>query len=144
MVRSYNWANGGAADAGAVTWLSGAGPFTGVVSASNSLVGSAAGDLAGYAMVAALSDGNYVVHSPFWDNGGTLDAGAVTPADGSFGAGGPILAQNSVLGTVAAAGNSMVFGYDAARRRVAVGRPASNRVNLITVPTQLIFADGFE
>jgi YD repeat-containing protein len=144
VVRSYNWANGGAADAGAVTWLSGAEPFTGVVSASNSLVGSAAGDLAGYAMVAALSDGNYVVHSPFWDNGGTLDAGAVTPADGSFGASGPILAQNSVLGTVAAAGNSMVFGYDAARRRVAVGRPASNRVTLITVPTQLIFADGFE
>lgn len=144
VVRSYNWANGGVTGAGAVSWLSGAEPFTGVVSASNSLVGSSVGDLAGYAMVAALSDGNYVVHSPFWDNASILDAGAVTPADGSYGASGPILAQNSVLGTVASAGNSMVFGYDAARRQLAVGRPASNRVTLITVPPQLIFADGFE
>jgi hypothetical protein len=107
-------------------------------------VGSTAVDNVGYATVEALGDGNYVVHSWVWDNGGILDAGAVTPADGTFGASGPILAQNSVLGTVAFAGDSMVFGYDPARRQLAVGRPASNRVTLITVPPQLIFADGFE
>jgi hypothetical protein len=144
VVRSYNWANGGAAGAGAVTWLSGAAPYTGPVSASNSLVGSTPGDNVGYDTVTALSDGNYVVHSWIWDNGGLVDAGAVTPADGTFGASGPLLAQNSVLGTVAARGDSMVFGYDPARRRLAVGRPASNLVTLITVPTQLIFTDGFE
>jgi hypothetical protein len=144
VVRSENWANGGAAAAGAVTWLNGAAPFTGVVAASNSLVGSTAGDLVGLGTVTALSDGVYVVHSPFWDNASILDAGSVTPADGGYGASGPILAQNSVLGTVESAGNTMVFGYDAARRQLAVGRPASNRVTLITVPTQLIFADGFE
>jgi hypothetical protein len=52
--------------------------------------------------------------------------------------------QSSVLGTVAFGGGTMAHGYDAARRQLAVGRPASNRVTLITVPTQLIFADGFE
>jgi len=144
VVRSDNWANGGAAAAGAVTWLDGAAPITGVISPLNSLVGSTPGDSVGSAAVEVLGDGNYVVHSAVWDNDGIVDAGAVTPADGSYGASGPIVGQTSVLGTVAFGGSTMVYGYDPARRQLAVGRPASNRVTLITVPAQLIFADGFE
>ena len=43
--------------------------ITGAVSAANSLVGSTAGDQVGYDGVTALSNGNYVVSSPDWDNG---------------------------------------------------------------------------
>ena len=48
VVRSPDWDNGAAADAGAVTWGSGTTGITGTVSAANSLVGSTAGDQVGY------------------------------------------------------------------------------------------------
>ncbi|MFO0880921.1 MAG: hypothetical protein U0840_26655 [Gemmataceae bacterium] len=51
---------------------------TGVVSASNSLVGSTTNDLVGSGGVTVLSNGNYVVTGTSWDNGGLSDAGAVT------------------------------------------------------------------
>ncbi|MFA6539646.1 MAG: filamentous hemagglutinin N-terminal domain-containing protein, partial [Negativicutes bacterium] len=47
IVRSGNWDNGSATDAGAVTWGSGTAGVTGEVSAANSLVGSHAGDQVG-------------------------------------------------------------------------------------------------
>jgi hypothetical protein len=65
-------------DAGAVTWENGIGGITGVVSALNSLVGTTASDQVGYGGVTALSNGNYVVRSPAWDNGPVVSAGAVT------------------------------------------------------------------
>ena len=65
VVRSYNWDNG----AGAVTWGSGTAGVSGVVSSDNSLVGSTANDNVGYDGVTALTNGNYVVISPYWDNG---------------------------------------------------------------------------
>ena len=71
------WDNGAATDAGAVTWGSGTAGVSGVVSAANSLVGSTANDQVGYGGVTALSNGNYVVRSPAWDNGAATDAGAV-------------------------------------------------------------------
>ena len=48
VVASPNWSNpAGSSTVGAVTWASGASGLSGVVSTSNSLVGSASGDLAG-------------------------------------------------------------------------------------------------
>jgi hypothetical protein len=48
----------------------------GVVSSSNSLVGSTAGDNVGG--VAALTNGSYVVFSSNWDAGTITNVGAVT------------------------------------------------------------------
>ena len=69
VVSSPNWTNGAAADAGAVTWGSGTAGVSGPVSAANSLVGSTANDGVGGDGVTALSNGNYVVSSPNWNNG---------------------------------------------------------------------------
>ena len=60
-------------DAGAVTWGNGTSGTTGVVSAANSLVGSTADDQVGGDYwdggVIMLTNGNYVVSIPQWDNG---------------------------------------------------------------------------
>ena len=45
------------------------------------LTGTAAGDQVGSSGVTVLSNGNYVVRSPDWDNGAVADAGAVTWGD---------------------------------------------------------------
>ena len=48
-----------------------------------------------------LEGGNYVVSSPFWDNGAAPDAGAVTFGSGTTGVTGPVSATNSLVGTTA-------------------------------------------
>ncbi len=102
VVRSPSWSNGAVPLAGAVTWGDGTGGVVGVVSAANSLVGSSATDQVGASAVAALSNGNYVVPSPVWDNAvfAVTDVGAVTWCSGTGGGTGPIHAGNSLLGTV--------------------------------------------
>ncbi len=75
VVRSPNWDNGTAVDAGAVTWGSGTSGVSGVVSVANSLVGSTSYDRVGEYGVTSLSNGNYTVSSSRWDNGGIADAG---------------------------------------------------------------------
>jgi hypothetical protein len=103
IVASPNWDNGAVVDAGAVTWGNGTSGVTGVVSTANSLVGSQNGDQVGsnYSRVgvAALTNGNYVVSSPFWDNGAVVDAGAVTWGNGSTGVTGVVSAANSLIGS---------------------------------------------
>jgi hypothetical protein len=100
VMRSPDWDNGDAANAGAVTWGNGSTGVTGVVSGANSLVGTIAGDLVG-ADVVALSNGNYVVSSPYWHNGDAADAGAATWGSGGTGVSGPVSVDNSVIGTTA-------------------------------------------
>ena len=110
LVLSPQWTNpaNGAAYAGAVTFGSGATGATGTVSPANSRVGSSAGDQVGGAIsginnITILTNGNYVVTSPYWDNtaNNAADAGAVF-----FG-----LATAPITGTVAAA-NSLVGRRD--------------------------------
>ncbi len=99
LVDSPNWDYG----LGAVTWGSGATGVAGTISAANSLVGSIAGDDVGfgghpgYLGVTVLSNGNYVVESPYWDNG----LGAVTWGSGATGVAGTISAANSLVGSAA-------------------------------------------
>ena len=69
---------------GAVSFGTGAAGLAGVVSSSNSLVGSSAQDKVG-ANVVELSGSNYAVASPEWDNGAAVNAGAVTWGSGSSG-----------------------------------------------------------
>jgi len=91
-VASPNW-NGAI---GAATWGNGSTGTTGVVSSSNSLVGSTAGDSVGSA-ITALSNGNYVVASPNWN--GTI--GAATWGNGSTGTTGTVSSSNSLVGSTA-------------------------------------------
>lgn len=101
VVISFGWANGGAAQAGAVTWRDGSGPGGAVVSAANSMVGTSAGDRLGSGGVLPLGNGNYVVGSPNWSNGSAVNAGAVTWGNGLGGTAGPVSAANSLVGTTA-------------------------------------------
>ncbi|CAG0929332.1 hypothetical protein TFLX_01259 [Thermoflexales bacterium] len=104
IVSSPWWDNGAATDAGAVTWGSGTTGITGVVSVTNSLVGNTADDMIGYGIfdeydgVTPLSNGNYVVSSPAWDNGATANAGAATWGDGTTGITGVVSITNSLVG----------------------------------------------
>jgi len=98
VVVSASWDNGATIDAGAVTWGDGVSGTTGTISAANSLVGSATGDLAS-AHVTALTNGHFVLNSPGWDNGAVADAGAVTWGNGFSATAGVISATNSLVGS---------------------------------------------
>ena len=93
VIASPKWANGSNKRAGAVTWSKGTTSLTGVVSSSNSLVGSLTDDNVGW-NVATLSNGNYVVASPDWNN----SAGAATWGNGLAGTSGIVSANNSIVG----------------------------------------------
>jgi hypothetical protein len=99
VVVSTYWDNGAQGNAGAVTWGSGTTGVSGVVSAANSLVGSALGDFVGNGGVTALANGNYVVGSPAWNNGALYGVGAVTWGSGTTGVSGVVSASNSLVGS---------------------------------------------
>ena len=46
-----------------------------------------------------MSNGNYVVCSPYWDNAGVATAGAVTWGNGSSEVSGVVASSNSLIGT---------------------------------------------
>jgi hypothetical protein len=90
VVSSPGWNN----FTGAVTWVSEVSGISGRVSTDNSLVGSQAGDRVGN-YIAPLSNGNYVVASPYWNN----NVGAVTWVNGASGLIAQVSASNSLVGT---------------------------------------------
>ena len=98
VVSSY-WSNGTMYNAGAVTWGSGTAGVKGVVSSSNSLIGSSADDRIGSGGVTALSNGNYLTFSPSWDNGTIADVGALTWSSGMVGVTGAVSSDNSLVGS---------------------------------------------
>jgi hypothetical protein len=95
VVQTLTFNNGSATRAGAVTWCNGTTGTTGVVSAANSLVGTTADDYIGY-YITPLTNGNYVVSSPYWDNGAVKDAGAVTWCNGASACTGVVSVANSL------------------------------------------------
>ena len=100
VVNSDYWHNG-ASQSGAVTWGNGATGTFGPVSETNSLVGSPEGGEVGYPRGAIpLTNGNYVVCSPFWIYNGA-SVGAATWADGTTGISGLITPANSLVGSTA-------------------------------------------
>jgi hypothetical protein len=82
------------AQRGAVTWESGTTGIRGIVSETNSLVGSNPGDYVGNNII-ALSNGNYVVTNPYWNS----QRGAATWGNGSTGTSGTISEANSLIGS---------------------------------------------
>jgi Repeat of unknown function (DUF5650)/Secretion system C-terminal sorting domain len=101
VVRSIFWDNGAATDAAAITWGNGATGISGVINSGNSLIGNSAGDLLGNGGMTVLNNGNYVISSPDWDNGATLNAGAVTWGNGTTGISGVVSSGNSLVGSTA-------------------------------------------
>jgi len=100
VVSSSAWNNGSIVGAGAVTWGDGSVGTTGIVSASNSIVGSHTNDQVGTSTI-PLTNGNYVTHTKFWDNTGAVDAGAVTWGNGTVGTFGVVGNGNSITGLTA-------------------------------------------
>jgi hypothetical protein len=91
VVCSKNW-NG---KRGAVTWGNGSTGISGIVSSSNSLIGSIVGDYVGNDGIIVLSNGNYVVSSKNWNG----DRGAATWGNGSIGISGAVSSSNSLIGS---------------------------------------------
>ena len=68
VVLSHNWnLPSGASRVGAATLVNGVTGLTGIVSASNSLIGSNTNDFVGSNGILPLTNGNYVVLSPSWE-----------------------------------------------------------------------------
>ncbi len=109
VVGSPNWGNPSRpiTSVGAATFCSGVTGCVGIVSSSNSLVGSTFDDRVGSNGVTALTNGNYVVNSSGWDNPApaTANAGAATFCDGTTGCVGAVSSSNSLTGLTA--GNSV-------------------------------------
>ena len=98
LVFSPYWSNGYAQYAGAVTWCSIELGCDGVVSGSNSLVGDQWDDQVGSGGITVFTNGNYIVHSTFWDNGKLVDVGAITWCSGEAGCTGTVSSDNSLVG----------------------------------------------
>jgi Repeat of unknown function (DUF5650) len=107
-------------DVGAVAWGNGSTGSTGVIGASNALIGARARDGLG-STVTTLPNGNYVAVFPRWDASSSVpDVGAVAWGNGSSGSVGVLSAANSLVGvreydtagsggvTVLSAGNYVV------------------------------------
>ncbi|HKP11577.1 MAG TPA: hypothetical protein VJZ91_05680, partial [Blastocatellia bacterium] len=155
VVSSPNWANGGSSRVGAVTWGNGATGTSGIVSPSNSLVGSTEFDSVGVRGVTALTNGNYVVSSPVWDNGAVSTAGAATWGNGATGTVGVVSAANSLVGglndlvslngvTALANGNYVVItsgwrnGADSGAGAVTWGNGATGTSGLVSAANSLV------
>lgn len=127
VIGSPAWSGG----RGASTWASSATGITGVISASNSLVGTNPGDRVGRNH--QRTGDNYLVLSPDWNS----ESGAVTWAQGSKGVKGVVDAQNSVLGNTPDAqmsGGLVVATFNAHQGSVIVRRPADNMVTVLRAP----------
>jgi hypothetical protein len=83
---------------GAVTWANGLTGIAGVISSSNSLVGTSPLDFIGEQFM--ISDDHYVVISPHYNNGTITDAGAATLGSTVSGFVGEITGCNSILGEI--------------------------------------------
>jgi filamentous hemagglutinin family protein len=148
VVQSSNWDNGATTDASAITWGSGTTGITGVVSASNSLVGTNSNDQLGSLGITELTNGNFVVISPKWGN----NRGAVTWGSGTQGVAGAVSATNSLVGatandevgsegvTVLTNGNYVVSSTKWSNSRGAVtwGSGINGVIGLVTASNSLV------
>jgi len=97
VVVSAGWGTVTAPFAGAVTFGDMHAGVSGIVSERNSLVGSSLLDAVG--VVVPLTNGDYVVAAPAWDDGALADVGAVVACDGRIGARGFIDRTRSLAGS---------------------------------------------
>lgn len=114
VINSRSW-NG---NFGAMTWAHGDTGFPGgavtIAGSGNSFVGSSSNDFL-LGLVYPLSNGNYLVFLPRWDNTSlaATDAGAVAWGNGFTGSAGVISSSNALVGTQAS--DQVGFGAGAPR-----------------------------
>ena len=152
VVKSYEWRNPGDSTnydgRGAATFVNGVTGLTGAVSASNSLVGSVGGDSVGL-FITALTNGNYVVGSYQWNNGGAADVGAATFGSGTSGVSGVISASNSLIGsntgdyvgfgmTALTNGNYVVNGYQSSGGSATFGDGTKGITGKVSASNSLV------
>ena len=147
VVSNFNWTNGSIANVGAATWGNGTTGITGLISSSNSLVGSTTSDIVGGALstynnIKALANGNYVVSSPYWDNGTIVNAGALTMGNGTTGVAGIITDCNSVKGVISDGGINMSYAFNPIYNYLVVSRHVNNVVTISfgTLPAPIVTA----
>ncbi|MEO7432964.1 MAG: hypothetical protein ABIR62_13265 [Dokdonella sp.] len=100
VVKDQNWHDERGVPVGSATHVSGTSGLVGRVSTQNSLVGTNDGDFA-QSRITALTNGNYVVHTPYRDAGALADVGASTWCDGKAGCVGPLSEAISLQGSIA-------------------------------------------
>lgn len=110
VVSQFDWRNAAGDTVGAATLADGTIGITGLIDPAKSLTGSTDGDSVSGFGATALTNGNYIVASPGWDNGELIDAGAVTWQSGTAATGAIVSADNSLVGgtAVARVGNAGV------------------------------------
>lgn len=153
LLTTPSWDKGALVDAGALTWLDGRLPTSGVVTAANSFTGTISGDKPGVTVdmfdnlllsTREQADGMYYFTSALWDNGAVPDAGAITWMRSDQPALGEISAANSFLGSTTDATDYINVNYDATHRRLVFGVSNENFVRVVTLPVEFSFGDGFE
>ena len=98
IIGSKYWDRGAVPDAGSATFGNGTTGTTGVVSPSNSLVGSSTGDFNSVAKLLSLTNGNYVVGFRVGKMGASAVPEQSTFGSGTTGVSGPISAAISLVG----------------------------------------------
>jgi hypothetical protein len=129
VVGSSFWTNpsgtggGAATGAGAVTFCSGAASgCVGTVGASNSMIGGTEGDALGnfdsiLPQFTLLTNKNYVITAPVWDNGGLQNAGAAVWCSGTTGCNPGLInanASHTILGDEGGQNTFNGIGYNGA------------------------------
>jgi len=126
---------------GAVTWCDGDTGCTQPISPTNSLVGSVASDFLSLS-IEAITDDLYVALTPFYDNGSTANAGAVTLLNAAKSCPiGEIDEYKSFFGETAGGGPLISYVWDAVGVRLLIAQPASTKISAFD-PNSVAVADG--
>ena len=104
LIANASWKSGSTSNLGMVAWASRTSGLSGIISASNALVGTSSGDNIGSGGITVLANGNYVIGSGSWKNGTMASVGAATWSNGSSGVVGQVSVVNSLVGTNAGDG----------------------------------------
>ncbi len=99
VIAQPNWTDDEGTTIGAATLIDSSGEATGVFDASTSLVGSSEDDFEDV-VVTPLSNGNYVVETPFWDDETLVNAAAVTWQSGTTAVGAEVSPAISVISAI--------------------------------------------
>ncbi|REJ76018.1 MAG: VCBS repeat-containing protein [Acidobacteria bacterium] len=98
VVATYSFDLSTRQDVGSVTLCSGTTGCPPIIEPLTSLVGGTAEDSIGSEII-VLPNGNYIVLADTWDNGGTVDVGAVVFCSGVTGCVGTITQDNALIGS---------------------------------------------
>jgi Repeat of unknown function (DUF5650) len=114
VVTSLDWDRNGQQNVGAASFGPAGVGVSGLITASNSLVGVMPGDVrVSINEITVLTNGNYVIAASNWVNGTLAQAGAAVFGNGQTGVNGEISASNALIGSSAndrVADTSLVAG----------------------------------